>query len=127
MTPAARSIHVFGIYLIAMGGFILGAPDAFLALLRLPPATDPWFRVLGIVVMAIGMLDVASARSEQVGFFRATVWVRFFVLAALVGLVLLKLAPPVLVIFGLIDAAGAVWTKVSLTRSVVETGGLTSA
>ncbi|HEV8510180.1 MAG TPA: hypothetical protein VGQ48_06970 [Gemmatimonadales bacterium] len=117
MTPAARSIYVFGVYLVATGAFILGAPDTFLALLRLPPATDPWFRVLGVVVMAIGMLDLASARAEQTGFFRATVWVRFFVLIAFTGLILLRLAPPVLIVFGLIDAAGAVWTKLALKQA----------
>jgi hypothetical protein len=69
--------------------------------------------------MAIGMLDLASARSEQTGFFRATVWVRFFVLISFIVLVLLQLAPPVLIVFGLIDAAGAVWTKVTLAQTMV--------
>jgi hypothetical protein len=68
-------------------------------------------------VMAIGMLDMASARTEQTGFFRASVGVRFFVLASFVALVLMQLAPPALVIFGVIDGAGAVWTKLALAKS----------
>ena len=119
MTPAARSVYVFGIYLLGMGAVIVVAPDAFLALLRLPPATDLWLRVLGVLVVVIGLLDVTSARAEQAAFFRATVWIRFLVLISFSGLVLLQLAPPVLIVFGVIDAAGAVWTKRSLARAIV--------
>ena len=122
MTPAARSLYVFGIYLLGLGAVIVTAPDALLALLRLPPATDPWLRVLGVLVVVIGLLDVTSARAEQTAFFRATVWIRFVVLISFIGLVLVQLAPPVLIVFGVIDAAGAVWTKLSLARSTVGPG-----
>jgi hypothetical protein len=122
MTRAARSVFVFGIYLQVVGAILLASPDTLLALLRLPPATDPWIRVLGVVVMAVGLLDAASARMEQTGYFRATVWVRLFVLISFVVLVLLKLAPAVLLVFGVIDAAGAVWTRLSLSRTSIETG-----
>ncbi len=124
MTRAARSLFVFGIYLLGVGFLLLGSPNTLLAVLRLPPATDPWIRVLGVVVIAIGLLDVASAHAEQTGFFRATVWVRFFVLISFIALVLLKLAPPVLIAFGLIDAAGAVWTRLSLSRATIEAGAV---
>ena len=113
---------MFGIYLVSIGAFVVAAPNAFLTLLHLQPATDPWLRVLGVVVMAIGMLALASARSEHAGFFRATVWVRFFVLISFTALVLLQLAPPVLILFGVIDAAGGVWTKLAMARSLVGPG-----
>jgi hypothetical protein len=122
MTRAARSVFVFGIYLQVVGAILLASPDTLLALLRLPPATDPWIRVLGVVVMAVGLLDAASARMEQTGYFRATVWVRLFVLISFVVLVLLKLAPAVLLVFGVIDAAGALWTRLSLSRTSIKTG-----
>ena len=60
MTSAARSISVFGIYLVMTGVVILGVPDLLLSLLRLPPATDPWFRVLGVPVTAMGFLHLAA-------------------------------------------------------------------
>ena len=117
MTPAARSIYVFGFYLVVMGAAILGVPDFIMALLRLPATGDPWFRVLGVPVMAMGLLHLSCARSEQTGFFRATVWVRFIVLLTFIALVVLGLAPPVVILFGLVDSAGAGWTKLSLARS----------
>ena len=42
------------------------------------------------------------------------VWVRPMVLVAIGALVLLRLAPPILLIFGVADAAGAAWTRATL-------------
>ena len=117
MTSAARSVYVFGIYLIVIGGILIGSPNTLLAVFRIAPTTEPWIRILGVVVMVIGMLDVACARAEQAGFFRATVYTRLFVLLAFVAFAALGIAPASLILFGLIDAAGAMWTYMSL-RSV---------
>jgi hypothetical protein len=114
MSRAARSIYVFGFYLIATGGILIGAPNALLALIGLPPTTDPWIRVLGVAVMAIGLLHVACGRSEQTGFFRASVTSRVFVFVAFVALAAMKLIPPVIILFGVVDLAGAAWTRISL-------------
>jgi hypothetical protein len=114
MTSAARSIYVFGIYLIAVGGILIGAPNTLLALIRVPPTTEPWIRILGVLVMAMGMLHVASARSEQTAFMRASARVRVFVLTAFVVFVLLRIAPPVIILFGIADIAFAAWTFMAL-------------
>lgn len=114
MTSAARSVYVFGIYLIVLGGILMGSPNALLSVFGFASTTEPWIRVLGVVVMAIGMLDVACARTEQTGFFRATVATRLFALVSFVVFAALEIAPPMLVLFGLIDAAGATWTFVAL-------------
>ena len=114
MTNAARSIFVFGIYLVCTGLILVAAPNTLLALLRLAPTTEPWIRVLGILVFVMGAFHIAAARSDVIPFFRFTVWGRGIVLIGLASLVLLKLAPPVLIVFGLVDAAGAVWTRAAL-------------
>ena len=114
MTRAARSIYVFGIYLIAVGGILIGAPNTLLALIRLPPTTEPWIHILGVVVMAMGMLHAASARAEQTAFMRASARVRVFVLMAFVVFALLKIAPPVIILFGIADIAFAAWTFMEL-------------
>jgi hypothetical protein len=117
MTRAARSVHVFGIYLLGTGAVLVGAPNTLLAILRLPPTSEPWIHVLGITVMAIGMYYMTGARAEQRAFLRATVWVRAFVFASLIVLAILNIAPPVLVGFGVVDAAGALWTRLSLREA----------
>lgn len=45
---------------------------------------------------------------------RATVFGRFAVLLFFVAFVLLDFAPPVLILFGVIDAAAAIWTAIAL-------------
>ena len=124
MTRAARSVYVFGIYLLVMGGVLIGAPNTLLGLLRLPQTTEPWIHVLGITAMSIGMFFVTSARAELRPFFQATVWVRTFASVSLILLAVLKVAPPLMIGFGLVDAAGALWTYLSLreTRVMAQTG-----
>jgi len=114
MSRAARSIQVFGIYLVIAGGLFIGAPDALISLLRLPTTTEPWVHVLGVPVMALGMYYMASARAELVPFFRATIWVRAFVLIALVVLITMGVIPISFVGFGIVDALGAAWTWTAL-------------
>ena len=116
MTRAARSVFIFGLYLVVVGGILIGSPNTLLSLLALAPTSEPWIHVLGVAVMGMGMLQVASARTEQTTFFRATVRVRLFALAAFIALALFHVVPPVLVIFGLIDGIAAAWTWAALRQ-----------
>ena len=119
MTPVARSVYSFGIYLVGLGGVLIASPNILLTLVRLPTTTEPWIHVLGVAVLGMGMLFLASARAEQTAFFRASVGVRLFAFASLVGLALLDIAPPLVAAFGLADLAGAIWTFAALRRSVI--------
>ena len=120
MSPAARSVNAFGIYLLLTGAFILVAPAAFLGIVRLPPPTDPWLRVLGVPMMAHGLAFIASARSELTGYLRVSVWIRSFSFSALTALVLLRLVPPVVILFALVDGASALWTRLTLARGATQ-------
>jgi hypothetical protein len=117
MTSAARSVYVFGIYLLIVGGALMGSPNTLLSVLGIEPTTEPWIRILGVVVMAIGMLDLACARTNQVGFFRATVYTRTFAFISFVVFAVFGIAPAILILFGVVDLLGALWTFVAL-RSV---------
>ena len=114
MSRAARSIQVFGIYLLIAGGLFIGAPDTLISLLRLPATNEPWVHVLGVPVMALGMYYMVSARAELVPFFRATIWVRAFVLISLVVLITMGVIPISFVGFGIVDTLGAAWTWTAL-------------
>ncbi len=116
MSRAARSILVFGIYCLAVGTVLILAPNLFLEALRLEPTREPYIRALGVVVMTLGLYYLAAARAGAVAFFRWTVWGRAFVLAAFIGLVLAGVAPPILILFGAVDAAGGLWTALALRR-----------
>jgi hypothetical protein len=116
MTNAARSILVFGIYLVANGLILFAAPNTLLSLLRLSPTTEPWINVLGILVGVMGTFFIAAARGNVIPFFRFTVWGRPVVLIGIAFLIVLRVAPPVLILFGLVDTGGAIWTGVALRK-----------
>jgi hypothetical protein len=122
MTRPARTIYLFGIYLLVTGGVLIGSPDTLLALLQLPPSTEPWIHILGVPVMAMGMTYMASARAELVPFFRASVGIRVFVLVSFVVLAALRVVPPVIILFGLIDSGAALWTHLAMRQQRVIVG-----
>jgi hypothetical protein len=117
VSRAARSILAFGIYCLAVGAVLIFAPNLLLGLLRLEPTREVYIRVLGVVVTTLGFYYIAAARAEAVSFFRWTVWGRPFVLAAFIALVLAGAGPPIMILFGAADAAGAVWTALALRGS----------
>ena len=120
MTRAARSVFAFGIYLLVLGGVLVGSPNTLLALVRLPATTEPWIHVLGVPVLGMGLLFVASARAEQTGFIRATVGARLFAFACLLALALVNIAPPLVAAFGIADLVGALWTFAALRTSMTD-------
>jgi len=114
MSKAARSVYVFGVYLVVAGTGFLLIPNLVLGTLGVPPTTEVWIRVLGLVVTVLGIYYVAAARSGATLYFLVSVWVRSAFLVAMIAFVALGLAPLPLVGFGIVDALGALWTGLSL-------------
>ena len=120
MTAVARSVFVFGIYVAITGLLFLTVPNLALAPIGFAEAHEPWIRVVGVVVLTIGGLYIQAARTNLMPFLRWTVWTRLWVLVSFTVLAVTGLAEPMLVVFGVIDAAGAGWTAwelVSCNRS----------
>ena len=114
MNPSELSIFVFGIYLVVVAAGFLFIPNAILPLFKMPPAKEQWIRVMAIVAGALAYYYIVAALNDLTPFFWATVYGRFGVFVAFVGLVISKNAKPTLILFGVIDAAGAVWTLLTL-------------
>lgn len=110
MSPAARSLHVFGLYLIGAGSLLALAPALLLNPLGLPPPTDAWARVAGMLVAFLGVYYLVAARAELLSFLRASVWLRASVIVWFGVLVWTGLAPPPLLAFAAIDLGAAAWT-----------------
>ena len=110
MTAAARSIVYFGVYVLLTGLVLLVAPNVLLSLVGLVAATEVWIRVLGSVVTALGAYYVVMGRAEATAFFRATLWGRSWIFVSFLGLVVIGMARPPLVLFGVVDLLGAFWT-----------------
>jgi len=114
MSKAAKSIFVFGIYLMAGGLMLVAVPDLVARMLLLDPPADQWARFAGLVITFLGFYYLFCARAEATGFFRATIYGRIAVLFSLTALVLLGLLEPNLILVGAGDVAGALWTAWAL-------------
>jgi len=116
MSKAAKSILVFGIYLITGGLMLVTVPNLVTKMLLLDPPADQWARFSGLVIAFLGFYYVFCARAEATGFFRATVYGRLAVLCSLTALVLLGLLEPSLILVGAVDVVGALWTAWGLRQ-----------
>lgn len=116
MTPAARSVQVFGWYVVVLGLTTLLVPNILLGLFGLEPTTEPWIRVVGTLLLPLAAIYLVAARAEATAIFRITVWNRCWILVAFVAFWQLDIAPPQLIVFAIVDVAGAAWTWMSLRR-----------
>jgi hypothetical protein len=114
MNPAAKSVFVFGLYLVGVGLGLLTAPNFVLGPLGFPPTEEPWLRVVGILALMLACYYLLAARAGLTVFFRWTVSVRTAVFVSFLALALLGLAPRPLMLLGAVDFAGALWTMVAL-------------
>ncbi len=114
MSKAARSLFVFGVYLIALGLFLLITPNTLITLFGLPETHDVWIRVVGMLVVLLAYYNIQTARKELTDFFRWSVVARATVIVFFVGFVLADLVKPILLLFGGVDLAAAVWTHFAL-------------
>jgi hypothetical protein len=116
MSKAALSLRVFSAYMLALGLFLVIDPNLLLSFLAIAATREVWIRIVGMLVLILGYYDFMASRAEDVGFFRWSVQARLFAAVMLGVFVALGLAPPILILFGLIDAAAAIWTAMSLRR-----------
>ena len=111
---AAFSVAAFGAYLLGLGTILLLVPNVLLTIFGIPDTNEVWIRILGGVLAALGYLYVEGGRAASVSFIRSSVVSRAGVAAVLFALVLLRAAPTVIALFGLVDLAAAAWTAYAI-------------
>jgi hypothetical protein len=114
MTYAAKTIFGFGCYLLALGVSLLLFPNAVLAVFGIAPTNEVWIRVVGMLVLFLGSYYGLAAAVNLHQFFRWTIPLRASVIVFFAVFVLLGYAPRVLMLFALVDFAGAAWTWLAL-------------
>jgi hypothetical protein len=117
MRSASLSIKVFGVYAMITGLGLFLAPALVLSPLGFEAPTEIWVRVLGAMAVALGYYYWACGAAGAEAFFRASVPGRFTFATLCTLLVLFFSAPAQLLLFGAIDAAGALWTAMALRRA----------
>jgi len=119
MSSAAKSLFVFGIYLLGLGLILLLVPNLILQFFGAPATSEVWIRINGMFVLCLSFYYVQTARHELTIFIRWTVWTRIAVIFFFAAFVLLLSAPKALLLFGLIDLLSAIWTLFALKRDIV--------
>jgi hypothetical protein len=103
--------RVFGIYLTLAGASFAIIPSTVLAPLGIE-ATEVWIRIVGLLSTILGMYFLYCARSRQ--FSRATVIARLMFASGIASFVIAGVAPPVFLVFGVVDLVGAAWMQLAL-------------
>jgi hypothetical protein len=116
MTRSARTVFVFGIYLAVLGIGLLVAPGPVLAPFGLPTPQEVWVRVGGMVIAFLGVYYVLAAKHGLRAFLAWTVATRAGVIVVFAVLVASGQGPAALLLFGVVDLAGALWTWAALRR-----------
>ena len=114
MSASSLSIFVFGIYVLVMGAGFIFMPNTVLPLFRFSKTNEPWIRVLGLVIAVLGFYYIIAAQNDLTIFFWSTVVGRTGIFIGFTVLVIAKKAQPMLILFGVIDLAGAVWTLLTM-------------
>jgi len=116
MSYAAKTVFAFGCYILALGASLVLFPNPVLGLLRMPPTTEVWIRVAGLVLLNLGANDLVASRSELRPYMTWSVPLRALVIVFFGTFVLVGLARPGLWLLGILDLAGALWTWSALRR-----------
>ena len=114
MTKSAQSLFFFALYLFGLGTVLLVAPNWLLGLFDIAPTAEVWIRVVGMLVLFLGVYYVSAARANFLPILEASVRVRIAVPLFFGAFVALGWAAPALLLFGGVDLAGAVWTFLTL-------------
>ena len=114
MSKSAFSAKVFAIYLFILGPVLIFAPNFLLNVFGIPPSTDVWIRVVGLLVFMLGVYVWVAAKHDNRPFLQASVYTRIVVFLVLSAFAFLGLASPMLALFGVIDLCGGLWTYYAL-------------
>jgi len=126
MSPSAKSVFVFGCYMLILGVPLLIAPNLLLGVFGFPPTQEVWIRIVGLLVLYLGIYYVLAGRKDIRPFIAATVPVRASVLGFFAIFVATDMVSPMLLLLGLPDLIGAFWTWQAL-RSERPKASLASA
>jgi hypothetical protein len=118
MSPADLSLFVFGIYVIVVDGIgLMAIPNAILKRFGLSETKEVWIRILGFILVLLGAYYVVGGVYHLTPFAWATVFARCAVLMFFIVMTLLKQTKPAIILFGIVDTAGALWTLIALLRA----------
>lgn len=118
MSKTARSLFIFGIYMLVLGVIVVLVPNLLLSLFHVPATREVWIRVVGMLVIFLGIYDIVAARCELQPLIAWTIPVRLSVIVFFSAFVLAGMAPKILLLFGAVDLIGAIWTWIEYRKEL---------
>jgi len=116
MNSASKSVYYFGFSLLILSAVLTAFPNLLLSTFMLPETNEVWIRVVGVLVFNIGILYIVLAPTNNKLFLTVTVYLRASILLWFTLFALIQWAPAMLIMFGVVDFAGAVWTYLELKK-----------
>jgi len=116
MNRVAKSIFIFGIYLLLLGTTLVVVPNVLLKIFNVPETSEVWIRIVGMLILFLGYFYIRASTDTEgsMSFIRWTNITRPLVIVFLTVFVLLNYVKPILILFGVIDLAAALWTALAL-------------
>jgi hypothetical protein len=114
MSPAARSVFAWGLYMGVVGAIFLLVPNAALPLFGFAPTNEIWIRMVAMLALALAYFYWQAARAELTPLFRWKVHAHVFGVVCMLAFVALRLAPPMLLLFAAADVLAGAWTWLAL-------------
>lgn len=114
MTKSGKSLFYFGIYAALTGLLFIVSPETLTSLAQLPSIPTGWASVIGLLALVIGSYDIFCGQANISALIKVSVYVR---LGFALGTVLLFISgqmPVSILLFGGVDALGALWTFLAL-------------
>lgn len=114
MSKSAFSVKVFAVYLFIAGALLATVPNFLLSILFIPQTSEVWIRVIGVIAIMIGIYAWDAATHETKSFFVTSVYTRCIVFMAFTVFAALGLGSPMIMLFGVADLLGGIWTRFAL-------------
>jgi hypothetical protein len=116
MTPSAKSVYYFGMYLVLLALILIVQPNLMLGMFGLPLTDEVWIRVVGMLVFALSIYYMVVGKTGYTLFLLVTVYVRSSIILFFIAFTLAGWVQPVIILFGAVDLLGAVWTYTALKK-----------
>jgi hypothetical protein len=115
MSRAGRTMFWFGFWVLACGIFLMFFPGMMLRVARVTVSNDVILRIQGMVLIFLAIYYfVAGRHPEFRPLYQVTVYTRASALPVTAVMVLLLRANPLIILFTVVDALGALWTALAL-------------
>lgn len=113
---------IWAALMLPLGAILMVAPNLLLTILGITHTDEVWIRVVGFLAALLGFYSLMAARSDDRDFMAATIPGRSGASVFFIVIVVTGLAPPVMLLFAAMDAAGVAMTWVGLRNDDAQAG-----